>query len=389
MFQYYYELLLKYFLFIKRVIMHYDAVVVGAGLSGSIVAERLASKGKKVLIIEKRDHIAGNIYDRYNNDGILIHEYGPHLFHTNSKMVFEYLSKFTKWIKYEHKVLAYVDGKYVPIPINRTTINLIYGLNLSTDEEAAKYLDGVKGTYGKITNAKEAVVSKVGYDLYKKLFEGYTKKQWGMDPEELSPEITQRIPVRVNTDDRYFTDIYQMMPLEGYTKMVERILSNDNIEIRLNSDYKDIINEIDYDILVYTGQIDYFFDYKYGRLRYRSLRFEFLTYEQEIVQPVAVINYPDEKIPYTRCMEFKHATGQKCKKTTIEREYPQSEGGPYYPMLTEQDKDLYLKYEKESKLIKNTFFVGRLAEFKYYNMDQAAASALKISGSILKLLDKE
>ena len=363
--------------------MRYDFLVVGCGFSGSTIAERLSKKGKKVLIIDKRNHIGGNAYDEYNEIGVLIHKYGPHIFHTNSKIVFDYLSQFTEWIKYEHKVVAFIDNKYVPVPVNRNTLNLLYDLNLKTDAEAANYLDGLKVNVKEIKNAKDNVISKVGEDLYKKIFEGYTKKQWGMYPEELSPEITKRIPVRTNNDDRYFTDLYQYMPKNGYTELIKNMLSNKNIQLLLNTDFKKLDKNIEYDNLVYTGPIDYFFDYKFGRLKYRSLRFEFENFEKVHHQNYPTINYPSEKVKYTRSTEIKYITSQKLNKTTVIKEYPSNHGEEFYPVLTETDQKLYQKYKNEANKLQNIFFVGRLADFKYYNMDQAVAAALELSKKLV------
>jgi UDP-galactopyranose mutase len=362
----------------------YDFLIVGAGLSGSTLAERLANNGKKVLVVEKRAHIAGNVFDCHDEHGILIHKYGPHLFHTNSKEVFDYLSNFTEWMKYEHKVLAYIEGKQVPVPINRTTLNMLYGLDLKTDEEAAAHFEKVREKNIKVNNAEDAVVSKVGYDLHRKLFEGYTKKQWGTDPKNLSAEITQRIPVRVNTDDRYFTDVYQAIPKEGYTKMVEKMLSHPGITVMLNTDYKTIADKVSYSHMIYTGPLDYYFDYKYGKLRYRSLSFEYKTHDAKLVQKVAQINYPDVNVPYTRTFETKHVTGQQHGKTTVGYEFPQSEGEPYYPMLTTEDKALFERYKADATKQEKVSFVGRLADFKYYNMDQTVAAALQLYNRLPK-----
>ncbi len=363
--------------------MHYDFLVVGCGFSGSTIAERLSSKGKKVLMIDKRNHIGGNAYDEYNEIGVLIHKYGPHIFHTNSKIVFDYLSQFTEWIKYEHKVVAFVDGKYVPVPVNRNTINIIYGLDLKTDESVANYLDKERVNLTEIKNAKDNVISKIGIDLYKKIFEGYTKKQWGVDPEELSPEITKRIPVRTNNDDRYFTDIYQYMPKNGYTELIKNMLSNKNIQLVLNTDFKKLDKNIEYDNLVYTGPIDYFFDYKFGRLKYRSLRFEFENFENVHHQKYPTINYPSKEVKYTRSTEITYITSQRLDKTTIIKEYPSNRGEEFYPVLTENDQKLYQKYKNEANKLQNVFFVGRLADFKYYNMDQAVAAALELSKKLV------
>ncbi len=366
--------------------MDYDFLIVGSGISGCTIAEQLASKSQKILIIDKRNHIGGNLYDEYDQNNVLIHKYGPHIFHTNSKIVFDYLSKFTEWIKYEHKVVAFVDNKYVPIPINRNTLNLIFNLNLKTDEEATQYLNKIKEDKI-IKNSRDVVISKVGNELYKKLFEGYTKKQWGISPENLLPEITKRIPVRINTDDRYFTDIYQYMPKNGYTAMIKKMLSNENITTLINTDFKDLDKKIHYKNLIYTGPIDYFFDYKYGKLQYRSIIFEFERYNKGHYQDYAVVNYPDEKVKYTRITEFKYLTGQNIDKTTIVKEYPTNIGEEYYPILTEANIDLYKKYKLEADKLPNTTFIGRLAEFKYYNIDQAVASALLLSKKIIKEFD--
>ncbi len=372
-------MLIKYLYAYK---MEYDFLIVGAGLSGSTLAERLASAGNTICVVEKRNHIGGNIYDELDENGVLVHKYGPHLFHTNSKEVFSYLSEFTEWRDYEHKVLAYINGKYVPFPINRTTLNLLYGLNLKTEADVSSFLDSVRKPNIEIKNARDAVVAKVGEDLYSTFFEGYTKKQWGVDPTELSPEVTQRIPIRTNTDDRYFTDIYQAMPKAGYTEMIKRMLSHKNINIQLNTDYKDMIESVKYNNLIYTGPIDYFFDYKFGKLRYRSLVFKRERHNVEFYQNATVINYPDGNIPYTRCVEIKHATGQKISKTTVVYEYPTFDGEPYYPMLTDQDKIIFERYRLEAQKLRNTYFVGRLADFKYYNMDQAVAASLKLFKTI-------
>ncbi len=365
--------------------MEYDFLIVGSGLSGSTLAERLSHKYKKILLIDKRSHLGGNVYDEYDKNNVLIHKYGPHIFHTNSKEVFDYLSNFTEWIKYEHKVVSFVDNKFVPIPVNRNTLNLIFNEHLKTDEETSIYLDKLKKNIKIIKSAKDVVLSKIGKELYKKLFEGYTKKQWGINPEKLSPEITKRIPIRINCDDRYFSDLYQYMPKDGYTAMIKKMLSNKKIKILLNTDFRNLDKKITYKNLIYTGPIDYFFNYKYGKLNYRSIYFEFESYNKNHYQNYPVINYPDEKINYTRITEFKYLTGQKINKTTIVKEYPQSKGDEYYPILTAEDKKIYEKYKKEALKLKNTYFVGRLAEFKYYNMDQAVAAALSLSKKILAM----
>lgn len=355
----------------------YDYLIVGAGYAGSVLAERLASQlNQKVLIIDKRNHIAGNAYDYFNEDGILIHKYGPHIFHTNSKEVFNYLSNFTEWRQYEHRVLASVDGQLVPIPINLDTINKLYGLNLSSPELEEWFASKAE----QITNVRtseDVVVSAVGRELYEKFFRGYTRKQWGLDPSELDASVTARVPTRTNRDDRYFTDTYQAMPLFGYTRMFERMLSHPNIHIMLNCDYRDIMNELPFKKLIYTGPIDEFFDYKYGKLPYRSLDFKFETLDMEAFQPTGTVNYPNEQA-YTRITDFKYLTGQKHPKSTIVYEYPMAEGDPYYPIPRPENAELYKKYQALANEMQNTYFVGRLATYKYYNMDQVVAQALTL-----------
>ncbi|HET9227026.1 MAG TPA: UDP-galactopyranose mutase, partial [Thermoanaerobaculia bacterium] len=309
----------------------FDYLIVGAGYAGSVLAERLArGAGKKVLLVDRRPHIGGNAYDCYDDAGILIHKYGPHIFHTNSKEVFEYLSEFTEWRPYEHRVRASVDGQLVPIPINLDTINQLYGLKLNSME--------VEGFFASLAEARETirtsedvVVSRVGRELYEKFFRGYTRKQWGLDPSQLDAMVTSRVPVRTNRDDRYFTDSYQAMPQRGYTRMFENMLDHPNIKVLLNCDYHEIKEEVAYDKLIFTGPVDEYFGYRYGKLPYRSLHFDFRTVNQERVQPVAVVNYPNEHL-YTRVTEFKQLTGQEHPKSTLVYEFPQGEGDPYYPV---------------------------------------------------------
>ena len=298
--------------------MMYDYLIVGAGFAGSVMAERLASQlNKKVLVVEKRNHIAGNAYDEYDENGILIHKYGPHIFHTNSKKVFDYLSQFTEWKFYEHKVLASLNGELYPIPINRTTINKLYNLNLRTDEEVKKYFEKVKEKRNPILNSEDIIVNQVGKDLFEKFFRHYTNKQWNLEPKELSPTVCGRIPVRTNDDCRYFTDKYQFMPKDGYTKMFEKILNHKNIEVVLNTDYKKNIDDIKFDKMIYTGPIDYFFDYQFGKLPYRSIRFKFKNFQKEFVQENSVINYVEKAISYSRVTEYKYLTNQKSNSTTL------------------------------------------------------------------------
>ena len=354
----------------------YDFLIVGAGLSGAVLAERLAQEGRRVLIVDKRNHIGGNTYDYFNSEGVLVHKYGPHIFHTNSPDVFNYLGKFTEWRPYEHRVLASVDGMMVPIPINTNTINTLYGLNLSCDE-VSNFLIAKAEKRERIVTSEDVVLSHVGKDLYEKFFKGYTRKQWGMDPNELDASVAARIPTRSNRDNRYFTDTYQAMPLYGYTKMFERMLDHPNISIMLNTDYKDLEKWIPYNKMIYTGPIDYFFNHCYGHLPYRSIEFKFKTFEQETYQPTGTVNYPNDHA-YTRITEFKYLTGQKHDKTTVVFEYPKAEGDPYYPVPRPENAELYKKYQLLAQTTPDVYFSGRLATYKYYNMDQVVAQSLTL-----------
>lgn len=360
---------------------NYDYLVVGAGFAGAVVAERLAaSLGKRVLVIDKRPHIAGNAYDYLNEHGILVHLYGPHIFHTQSEKVFNYLSQFTEWRPYEHKVLASVDGKLVPIPINLDTINQLYGLNLDA-AGMEKFLAERAEARPEIRTSEDIVVSKVGRELYEKFFRNYTRKQWGVDPSELDSSVAGRIPVRLDRDDRYFSDTFQTMPLEGYTRMFERMLSHPRITVMLSTDYRDIMEQYPSAKTVYTGPIDEFFDYRFGKLPYRSLRFEHETHDVEEFQSVGVVNYPNDH-KYTRITEFKKLTGQESPKTSIVYEYPQSEGDPYYPIPRPENAKLYEQYRELAEATPNVYFCGRLANYKYFNMDQVVAQALHLYRNI-------
>lgn len=355
----------------------FDFLIVGAGFAGSVLAERLASQSnKKVLIVDKRNHIAGNTYDYYNHDGILVHKYGPHIFHTNSKEVFDYLSCFTKWRQYEHHVLASVDGMLVPIPINLNTINSLYGLNLSSDE-LAEFFESRAVKKDIIRTSEDVVISVIGKELYHKFFKGYTKKQWGLDPSELDASVTARVPTRTNRDDRYFSDTYQAMPLHGYTELFRKMLAHPNISVMLNTDYKDIIDVIPHKTLIYTGPIDSFFNYCYGKLPYRSIDFKFETFDQECFQPTGTVNYPNTHL-YTRITEFKYLTGQKHRKTTIVYEYPKADGDPYYPIPRQENQEIYRQYKLLADSLPAVYFTGRLGTYKYYNMDQVIAQSLKL-----------
>ncbi len=355
----------------------FDYLIVGAGFAGSILAERLANQsGKKVLIVDRRNHIGGNAYDHHNEAGVLVHKYGPHIFHTNSRDVFEYLSHFTEWRRYEHRVLASVDGQLVPIPINLDTINKLYGLKLNSFE-LEKFFESIAEPKDSIRTSEDVVVSKVGRELYEKFFRNYTRKQWGIDPSELDKSVTARVPTRTNRDDRYFTDTYQAMPLYGFTRMFENLLNHPNIKVMLNTDYREIREMIPHKEMIYTGPVDEFFDCRFGKLPYRSLEFKHETLNESVYQIAPVVNYPNEHL-YTRITEFKYLTGQEHSKTSIVYEFPKAEGDPYYPVPRPENAELYKKYKALADATPNVEFVGRLATYKYYNMDQVAAQALAV-----------
>jgi UDP-galactopyranose mutase len=355
----------------------FDYLVVGAGFSGSVIAERLATQsGKKVLVVDKRNHIGGNAYDHYDDHGVLVHKYGPHIFHTNSREVFEYLSRFTKWRSYEHRVLASVDGQLVPIPINLDTINKLYGMNLNSFE-VEEFYKSLAEPMEYIRTSEDVVVSKVGRELYEKFFRNYTRKQWGLDPSELDKSVIARIPTRTNRDDRYFTDSYQAMPLHGFTRMFENMLNHPNIKVMLNTDYQEIQKAIPCREMVYSGPVDEYFDYRYGKLPYRSLDFKHETHNTTVFQKAPVINYPNEQL-YTRVTEFKYLTGQEHSKTSIVYEFPKAEGDPYYPVPRSENQEIYKKYKVLADETPGIYFVGRLATYKYYNMDQCVAQALSV-----------
>jgi UDP-galactopyranose mutase len=359
----------------------YDFLIVGAGFAGAVVAERMARGfGKRVLLVDRRPHIGGNAYDCKDDNGLLIHKYGPHIFHTNSREVFEFLSQFTQWRPYEHRVLASVDGKLVPVPINLDTVNRLYGLQL-TSEQMEAFLASRAEHRDPVRTSEDVVVGRVGRDLYEKMFRNYTRKQWGLDPSALDAQVTARIPVRTNTDDRYFTDAYQAMPLHGYTRMFENMLDHPKITLALGTDYRDLIRGVSFNEIVYTGPVDEYFDYRFGKLPYRSLEFKHETLNKEFLQPVAVINYPNDHA-YTRITEFKHLTGQTNSKTSVVYEYPKAEGDPYYPVPRPENEALYKKYAALAAATKDVHFVGRLATYRYYNMDQVVAQALTLCGKL-------
>lgn len=373
--------------------LKYDIIIIGAGISGATLAERYASSGKRVLIVEKRDHIGGNCYDHINKDGILISKYGAHLFHTNYEDVWEYVNRFSEWYPYEHRVLSFVDGRLVPVPVNIDTVNKLFGTKIETEEDMQKWLSKNTEKIENPKNSEESALRRVGRILYEKMFKNYTKKQWDMWPSELEASVMDRIPVRTNHDDRYFSDTYQALPKDGYAKMFERMLNHPNITVRLGTTYEDIKNDIDgFEKLFFTGPIDQFFGYKFGeKLQYRSLRFEWETHDKEVYQNNSVINYPSLDIPYTRIIEYKHFTGQKHSKTVISKEYSSWEGEPYYPVPSERNRRIYSKYQTEAEKLekKGIYFVGRLANYKYFNMDQAFKNALDLFNSLNSSKDKE
>lgn len=354
--------------------VEYDYLIVGAGLTGSVLAERFASQlNKKVLIIDQRNHIGGNCYDYYNKKGVLVHKYGPHYFRTNSQKVFNYLSQFTEWKSYEPRIRTFIDGKLYPLPINRDTLNKFFEINLKNEKEAQIFLNGKRKNIINPQNSEEQIISKVGSEIYEKFFKNYTIKQWGINPKELYASVCARIPIRMNTDDRYFDDRIQMMPLSGYTKLFENMLDHPNITVKLNTSFRD---DEKYKV-IYTGCVDEFFNFKFGKLPYRSVKFEHEHYNEEYFQDWVQINYPNDH-DYTRIVEIKHATGQKCPHTTIVKEYPKAKGYPFYPVPRKENDELYKKYKREADKLKNVVFIGRLATYKYLNMDQIVEEALNV-----------
>jgi UDP-galactopyranose mutase len=353
----------------------FDWLVVGAGFAGSVIAHQLATqRDESVLLIDRRPHIGGNAYDRYDRAGILIHQYGPHIFHTNSQAIFDFLSQFTQWRPYEHRVLAHVDDQLLPIPINLDTVNRLYGLNLTSDELERWFAEQAEPVE-EIRTSEDVVVSKVGRDLFRKFFEGYTKKQWGVYPRELDKSVTSRVPTRTNRDDRYFGDEFQFMPAEGYTRMFERMLDHPNIKFMLQADYAEIKTQVPHRRTIFTGPIDEYFGFRLGKLPYRSLKFRHVTLDKEWHQPVAVLNYPQTE-RFTRVTEYKHLTGQVHPQTSITYEFSSDTGDPYYPVPRAENQELYKKYEALALATRDVWFVGRLATYRYYNMDQVVGQAL-------------
>jgi UDP-galactopyranose mutase len=359
----------------------YNVLVVGAGYAGSVLAERLATQGGlRCLVIDRRDHIAGNAYDYHDEHGVLVHRYGPHIFHTNGRRIVEYLSEFTDWRPYEHRVVADVGDRTVPLPINRNTLNALYGLDLTTDEEVEAFYAARREPVEQIRNSEDAIVAKVGRDIYETFFRGYTRKQWQRDPSELHASVCARIPLRTTADDRYFGDWHQQMPADGYTAMFERILDQPGIDVELDTDFADVRDAVSYDHLIWTGPIDEYFGHRFGRLPYRSLEFDLRTVDTpggSYALPAATVNYPSESVAYTRVTEFRRLSGQDAlPKSTLAYEYPRSEGPPYYPVPTDEARAQYKRYEALAAGTPDVTFVGRLARYQYLNMDQVVGQAL-------------
>jgi len=361
-----------------------DTLIVGAGFAGAVTARELADAGERVLVIDKRPHVGGNAYDRLDAAGVLVHEYGPHIFHTNSQAVFDWLSRFTAWRPYEHRVLAVpdaADGRAFPLPINRTTINALYGLDLD-EAGVAAFLERVREPREPIRSSEDVVLNSVGRDLCEKFFRGYTRKQWGLDLSELAAGVAARIPTRTGDDDRYFGDRFQAMPAEGYTRMFERMLDHPNIELRTGVEYARVAGT-DRRRTVFTGPVDEYYGRRFGALPYRSLRFEHEHLAGTArLQAVGTVNYPNDHA-WTRITEFKHLTGQQHPGTSVVREIPQGMDAPgaepYYPIPNPANEALYKRYEALAEAETEVFFLGRLAQYRYYNMDQVVAAALALA----------
>lgn len=360
----------------------YDNLIVGAGFAGATSARQLAEAGQTCLVIDRRPHIAGNAFDRLDDHGVMIHEYGPHIFHTNSEKVFQWLSQFTDWRPYEHRVRARVCGRELPIPINRTTINRLYGLDLD-EQGVADFLERVREPRESLRSSEDVVLNSVGRELCNTFFRGYTRKQWGLDLSELSAGVAARIPTRCNDDDRYFTDRFQAMPQEGFTRMFERLLDHPLIEVRTGTDYEAVGAGIDRRRTIFTGPIDAYYGHRFGHLPYRSLRFEHehIAHVGKL-QAVGTVNYPNEEA-FTRITEFRHLTGQVHTGSSIVREYPMAEGDPYYPVPNPANEALYKRYAELAEAEQDVHFIGRLAQYRYYNMDQVVAAALSLSERLL------
>jgi UDP-galactopyranose mutase len=364
--------------------MKIDYLIVGAGFAGVTLAERISRVlGKKVLVVDRKEHFAGNSYDYFDENGILINKYGPHIFHTNSKNVFEYLSGFTKWFPYEHTVLAKVNKEYFPVPVNRLTINKFFGIDLKDSEEIKSFLELKRKKIKNPGNSEEVMLNKIGPELYKTFFEKFTKKTWLLSPEKLDKKVLERIPIKYDDDCRYFRDVFQYMPVKGFTSLIDKMLKHRNIEIVLNTDYKKLIGNISFDKLIYTGPVDYYFDYIFGKLPYRYIKFIQKKFPVEYYQPAPVINYMrNEK--YYRTTESKHIYKCRVDFTNVTFEYTVNDGDPCYPKLTRESAEQFGNYKKEMSKLKNVIFAGRLATFRYYNIDQVVANSLSIFNKIAK-----
>ena len=366
-----------------------DYLIVGAGFSGVTIAERIASVLKKeVIIIDKRGYFGGNSYDYFDSNNILVHKFGPHWFHTNDEFVFSYLSGFTEWIEHKHIIRSSLNGKHYPFPVNRKTLNELYGLNLQTEEDVKQYLESVRLPIEKPKNAEEMVLGLVGEDLYEKFYKNYTIKQWGIHPKELDASVTKRIPIRYSDDESYFNDKFQVMPKSGYTNLIRNMLDNRLIKLELGVDFNKVKDKIKYKVLIFTGPIDEYYKYCFGELGYRSLKFEHLSIKSKFYQECQQVNYPNEN-DFTRIIEWKHATKSESSATSIMREYPidyRRGAERFYPVPTERNRIIYRKYAELANKEKNLFFIGRLAEYKYYNMDQVVANALMLFNDKLNYL---
>lgn len=373
--------------------MQYDWIIVGAGMTGAVAARTLAEAGKNVLILEKREHIAGNAYDELDDAGVLIHRYGPHIFHTNDEEVWQFLSRFTEWRTYRHKVLAEIDGEYMPVPFNLNSMVIAFGFRKAEQMKKVlfeKYGEGNNVSITELRSAEEPLLRELAEFVYENVFKYYTVKQWGVKPEDIDPAVTARVPVRLSKVNGYFTDKYQGMPADGYTAMFASMLDHPAITVKLNTDARDLLTFSEGKLLfegapfggkvLYTGPLDELFGYAFGRLPYRSLDFKFETLKKEYAQLCGTVNYTVSE-DYTRITEFKHLTGQKCPVTTIMKEYSKSCGEediPYYPVANEGSLALYARYLAEAEKYPALVLGGRLGEFRYYNMDAAAASALRL-----------
>ncbi len=382
----------------------YDAIVIGAGFAGSVVARELAQRsGKKVAIVESRDHVGGNAYDKYDDAGVLIHAYGPHIFHTNDARAYEYLSQFTDWLDYQHEVLANLHGTYIPVPFNKNSIEKVFDA-----DKAKSYIEKLISVFGderkvpiiELRNTDDPQLHEIADFVYNNVFLYYTQKQWGLTPEEVDPSVTARVPVFISRDNRYFQDKYQGMPKDGYTKLFDNLLDFEGIDVFLSVDARDVLKFDKSDsktkvyvdgneykgIIVYTGAIDELFDNCFGRLPYRSLDFVYETYNQKHWQPCGTVNYTVSE-DYTRITEFTYMTGQDLDVTTIMKEYSrpyEAKPGqiPYYAIISDENQAHYNQYKELADSIDNFYLIGRLAEYRYYNMDAIVSRALELADEI-------